>query len=122
MGAVSVSNRVSVFPDPTTMVELWKDSPQGLVKEGDTVKLRCQGDGSPPPSFIFNREQVRMNERERERRHDGMFFICRTVRTSCTRTVEGLGPGLGPGLTLQVQPCLGAGLCDCRHTRTNGPH
>ncbi|XP_011609548.1 cell surface glycoprotein MUC18 isoform X1 [Takifugu rubripes] len=42
---------------PTTMVELWKESPQGLVKEGDTVELRCQGDGSPPPSFIFNREQ-----------------------------------------------------------------
>lgn len=42
---------------PTTMVELWTESPQGLVKEGDTVELRCQGDGNPPPSFIFNREQ-----------------------------------------------------------------
>uniref|UniRef100_H3CY45 Melanoma cell adhesion molecule n=1 Tax=Tetraodon nigroviridis TaxID=99883 RepID=H3CY45_TETNG len=42
---------------PTTMVELWKDSPQHLVKEGDTVELRCQGDGNPPPSFSFNREQ-----------------------------------------------------------------
>ncbi|KAG7278184.1 hypothetical protein CRUP_002145 [Coryphaenoides rupestris] len=42
---------------PTTMVELWKDSPRGLVKEGDTVELRCQGDGNPPPPFIFNREQ-----------------------------------------------------------------
>lgn len=72
-----------LFPDPTTMVELWKDSPQGFVKEGDTVELRCQGDGNPPPSFIFNREQVR--ERESERvvtfgRHVGMFFICRTLR------------------------------------------
>ncbi|XP_040908454.1 cell surface glycoprotein MUC18 isoform X2 [Toxotes jaculatrix] len=42
---------------PTTMVELWKESPQGLVKEGDTVELRCQGDGNPPPTFIFSREQ-----------------------------------------------------------------
>ncbi|KAK2828367.1 hypothetical protein Q5P01_019401 [Channa striata] len=42
---------------PTTMVELWRESPQGLVKEGDTVELRCQGDGNPPPPFIFNREQ-----------------------------------------------------------------
>ncbi|XP_028276705.1 cell surface glycoprotein MUC18 [Parambassis ranga] len=42
---------------PTTMVELWKESPQGLVKEGDTVELRCQGDGNPPSPFIFNREQ-----------------------------------------------------------------
>ncbi|KAM4727231.1 cell surface glycoprotein MUC18 isoform 2-T2 [Anableps anableps] len=42
---------------PTTMMELWKDSPQGLVKEGDAVELRCQGDGNPPPLFIFSKEQ-----------------------------------------------------------------
>eukprot|EP00063_Salmo_salar_P077803 XP_014052638.1 PREDICTED: cell surface glycoprotein MUC18-like isoform X2 [Salmo salar] len=42
---------------PTTVVELWKESPQGLVKEGDTVEIRCQGDGNPPPPFTFNREQ-----------------------------------------------------------------
>ncbi|XP_070992470.1 cell surface glycoprotein MUC18-like [Oncorhynchus clarkii lewisi] len=42
---------------PTTIIELWKESPQGLVKEGDTVELRCQGDGNPPPHFTFNREQ-----------------------------------------------------------------
>ncbi|KAM7373931.1 hypothetical protein PAMP_006615 [Pampus punctatissimus] len=41
----------------STMVELWKESPQGLVKEGDTVELRCQGDGNPPSPFIFNRKQ-----------------------------------------------------------------
>ncbi|XP_047463812.1 cell surface glycoprotein MUC18 isoform X2 [Mugil cephalus] len=42
---------------PTTVVELRKESPPGLVKEGDTVELRCQGDGNPPPPFNFNREQ-----------------------------------------------------------------
>uniref|UniRef100_A0A1A7WMM7 Melanoma cell adhesion molecule n=2 Tax=Iconisemion striatum TaxID=60296 RepID=A0A1A7WMM7_9TELE len=42
---------------PSTMVELWKELPQGLVKEGDTVQLRCHGDGNPPPTFIFTREQ-----------------------------------------------------------------
>ncbi|XP_063752303.1 cell surface glycoprotein MUC18 isoform X2 [Eleginops maclovinus] len=42
---------------PTTMVELWKESPQGLVREGDTVELRCQGDGNPPQPFSFSREQ-----------------------------------------------------------------
>lgn len=47
------------------MVELWKESPQGLVKEGDTVELRCQGDGNPPSPFIFNKVQVRM---------DGLFL------------------------------------------------
>lgn len=53
-----VSNSVNItIHYPTTMVELWKESPPGLVKEGDTVVLRCQGDGKPPPSFIFTREQ-----------------------------------------------------------------
>lgn len=42
---------------PTTAVELWKESPRGEVKEGDTVELRCQGDGNPPSPFTFNREQ-----------------------------------------------------------------
>ena len=64
---------VCVCADPTSMVELWKESPQGLVKEGDAVELRCLGDGNPPPPFVFSREQVRMKdrpvprERERER-------------------------------------------------------
>nr|XP_019952616.1 PREDICTED: cell surface glycoprotein MUC18-like [Paralichthys olivaceus] len=52
------SNNVNVTVHyPTTMVELWKELPQGLVKEGDTVELRCQGDGNPPPFFNFSREQ-----------------------------------------------------------------
>ncbi|XP_026184386.1 cell surface glycoprotein MUC18 [Mastacembelus armatus] len=52
------SNSINVTVHyPATMVELWKESPQGFVKEGDTVELRCQGDGNPPPPFIFNREQ-----------------------------------------------------------------
>ncbi|XP_061596364.1 cell surface glycoprotein MUC18 isoform X2 [Cololabis saira] len=52
------SHRINITVHyPTTMVDLWKEWPQGLVKEGDTVELRCQGDGNPPPSFVFNREQ-----------------------------------------------------------------
>lgn len=46
--------------DPTASVEIWKESPEGLVKEGDTVELRCQGDGNPPAPIIFNQEQVRI--------------------------------------------------------------
>ncbi|XP_067293901.1 cell surface glycoprotein MUC18 isoform X2 [Pseudorasbora parva] len=45
---------------PTTSVEIWKESPEGLVKEGDTVEIRCQGDGNPPAPIIFNREQSDM--------------------------------------------------------------
>ncbi|XP_038146299.1 cell surface glycoprotein MUC18 isoform X2 [Cyprinodon tularosa] len=55
---VMESHRINVTVHyPTTMVELWKESPKGLVKEGDTVELRCQGDGNPPPLFIFSKEQ-----------------------------------------------------------------
>uniref|UniRef100_A0A8C9T0U5 Melanoma cell adhesion molecule n=1 Tax=Scleropages formosus TaxID=113540 RepID=A0A8C9T0U5_SCLFO len=43
---------------PTTVVEIWKESPEGLVKEGDTVVIRCRGDGNPPPIFSFNRNCV----------------------------------------------------------------
>ncbi|KAK3527376.1 hypothetical protein QTP86_021921 [Hemibagrus guttatus] len=42
---------------PTVNVEMWRESPMGLVKEGDTVEIRCQGDGNPPPTFTFSREQ-----------------------------------------------------------------
>ncbi|KAM9781162.1 cell surface glycoprotein MUC18 isoform X2 [Syngnathus typhle] len=42
---------------PATMVELWRESPKGLIKEGDTVLLRCHGDGNPSPTFNFSRER-----------------------------------------------------------------
>ncbi|XP_026109450.1 cell surface glycoprotein MUC18-like isoform X2 [Carassius auratus] len=42
---------------PTTSVKIWKEWPEGLVKEGDKVKIHCQGDGNPPAPIIFSREQ-----------------------------------------------------------------
>ncbi|XP_051552081.1 cell surface glycoprotein MUC18-like isoform X2 [Myxocyprinus asiaticus] len=42
---------------PTTSVELWRELPEGLVKEGDTVEIRCQGNGNPPAPITFSREQ-----------------------------------------------------------------
>ncbi|XP_026871691.2 cell surface glycoprotein MUC18 isoform X1 [Electrophorus electricus] len=42
---------------PTTNVKMWREPHEGLVKEGDTVAIRCQGDGNPPPPIIFTREQ-----------------------------------------------------------------
>ncbi|CAM9341943.1 unnamed protein product [Lampetra planeri] len=52
---------------PPTMVELWKQSPQGLVREGDTVELRCQGDGNPPPNFHLH-QRTSKNDRTEETR------------------------------------------------------
>ncbi|XP_059208276.1 cell surface glycoprotein MUC18 isoform X2 [Centropristis striata] len=84
---------------PTTMVELWKELPQGLVKEGDTVELRCQGDGNPPPPFIFNREQEPDMELEsnhadvlmlpRVSRKDSGIYQCRPVDTEDNSDVKG---------------------------------
>ncbi|XP_069470469.1 cell surface glycoprotein MUC18 isoform X2 [Ambystoma mexicanum] len=40
---------------PTEKVTLVIESPQEAVKEGDTVTLFCEGDGSPPPEYSFQR-------------------------------------------------------------------
>ncbi|XP_029030399.1 cell surface glycoprotein MUC18 [Betta splendens] len=83
---------------PTTMVELWKESPQGLVKEGDTVELRCQGDGNPPPPFIFNREQDQDSALESSgdtvflspvTRKDSGIYQCRPLDTDGQSDVKG---------------------------------
>ncbi|XP_068187457.1 cell surface glycoprotein MUC18-like isoform X2 [Antennarius striatus] len=48
------SNTVHVLIHyPTTTLELKRESPPGLVIEGDTVTLRCVGNGMPPPSYFF---------------------------------------------------------------------
>ncbi|KAJ8368205.1 hypothetical protein SKAU_G00082330 [Synaphobranchus kaupii] len=41
---------------PPTKVWLRQDSPDGLVKEGDTVAIQCYSDGYPPPGLTFKRE------------------------------------------------------------------
>ncbi|KAI5608367.1 cell surface glycoprotein MUC18, partial [Silurus asotus] len=42
---------------PTVKVDMWMESPMGPVKEGDTVEIRCRGDGNPLPTITFSREQ-----------------------------------------------------------------
>ncbi|XP_067347956.1 cell surface glycoprotein MUC18-like isoform X1 [Channa argus] len=83
---------------PTTMVELWRESPQGLVKEGDSVELRCQGDGNPPPPFIFNREQDQDVDLESSgdvlilspvSRKDTGIYQCRTLDSDKYTEVKG---------------------------------
>ncbi|TSQ58049.1 Cell surface glycoprotein MUC18 [Bagarius yarrelli] len=49
---------------PTSEVIVFQDSPQQLVKEGDSVELRCQGDGNPQPvkTFMHNNEVLQTDE------------------------------------------------------------
>ncbi|KAM6222822.1 basal cell adhesion molecule [Rhynchocyon petersi] len=50
---------------PTEKVQFWRASPsttEGWVREGDTVQLLCQGDGSPSSDYIFYRLQNQQEE------------------------------------------------------------
>uniref|UniRef100_A0AAR2JFK5 Ig-like domain-containing protein n=1 Tax=Pygocentrus nattereri TaxID=42514 RepID=A0AAR2JFK5_PYGNA len=83
------SKRVNVSVHyPTTKVEMWRESPQGLVKEGDTVEIRCRGDGNPPSPITFSREQHPDEELEADNdllvlkevtRGDSGKYLCRSL-------------------------------------------
>ncbi|KAL7838533.1 hypothetical protein AOLI_G00269370 [Acnodon oligacanthus] len=83
------SKRVNVSVHyPTTKVEMWRESPQGLVKEGDTVEIRCRGDGNPPSPITFSREQHPDEELEADNdllvlkevtRGDSSKYLCRSL-------------------------------------------
>ncbi|XP_063063340.1 cell surface glycoprotein MUC18-like isoform X2 [Engraulis encrasicolus] len=65
---------------PATHVELSKVSPPGLVKEGDTVEIRCQADGNPTPPLTLrhNGEDVE----EEKLTEDQMGLLLRGVTRS----------------------------------------
>uniref|UniRef100_A0A3P9H3J0 Melanoma cell adhesion molecule b n=1 Tax=Oryzias latipes TaxID=8090 RepID=A0A3P9H3J0_ORYLA len=44
---------------PSTEIHVWVESPKGKIKEGDTVVLRCSGNGNSPSSFSFKHNDVR---------------------------------------------------------------
>ncbi|XP_041923696.1 melanoma cell adhesion molecule b isoform X5 [Alosa sapidissima] len=47
---------------PSTSVELRQVLPEGLVKEGDTVEIRCFADGNPTPPLTFKHNGEDLNE------------------------------------------------------------
>ncbi|KAM5236388.1 basal cell adhesion molecule [Ctenodactylus gundi] len=50
---------------PTEHVRFWLGSPstpEGWVREGDSIQLLCEGDGSPSPEYTFFRLQDRQEE------------------------------------------------------------
>ncbi|KAI4900713.1 hypothetical protein NFI96_029146 [Prochilodus magdalenae] len=78
---------------PTTKVEMWMESPRGLVKEGDTVEIRCRGDGNPPPPIAFTREQHLEEDLEADNdllvlkdvtRGDSGTYLCRSLDVDST--------------------------------------
>ncbi|XP_056329633.1 melanoma cell adhesion molecule b isoform X2 [Danio aesculapii] len=68
---------------PTTNVTLSINSPDKLIKEGDTVELRCEGNGNPEPIFSFkhNEEDLKSKENgilhlEDVKRSDSGEYVC----------------------------------------------
>ncbi|KAK7925243.1 hypothetical protein WMY93_007553 [Mugilogobius chulae] len=107
---------------PTSMVELWKESPPGLLREGDTVELRCQGDGHPPPAFILHQRTnldaavVVPAETEIMLRGEDLTATCNALSSLKTSTVwykDGRVVGTGSTLLLQDASYLTAGEYVC---------
>ncbi|XP_051018507.1 basal cell adhesion molecule [Acomys russatus] len=87
---------------PTEHVEFWVGSPsttEGWVREGDTVQLLCQGDGSPSPEYSFFREQGTQEEQlnvnlkgnltlERVRRGQSGTYGCRVEDYDADEAVQ----------------------------------
>ncbi|KAM8903100.1 melanoma cell adhesion molecule b isoform 4-T4 [Spinachia spinachia] len=44
---------------PSTAVKVWVESPKGIIREGDSVELQCQGNGNMPSSILTFRHKGR---------------------------------------------------------------
>ncbi|XP_034148722.1 melanoma cell adhesion molecule b isoform X2 [Esox lucius] len=53
--------KITVFY-PTTSVNVRVGSPKGLVKEGDTVEVRCHADGKPEPPMTITHNGVTLEQ------------------------------------------------------------
>ncbi|EMP25256.1 Basal cell adhesion molecule [Chelonia mydas] len=70
----------SFTPDFTENVEFTLESPV-VIKEGDDVRLRCQGDGQPEPEYIFYRVQASQAV-ELATKQDGVLTLPSVSRAS----------------------------------------
>ncbi|KAF5901957.1 cell surface glycoprotein MUC18 isoform X1, partial [Clarias magur] len=61
------SNRFNVTVHyPSSEITVFQESSHQLVKEGDTVELRCQGDGYPEPIYSFtHNDELLLSEENR---------------------------------------------------------
>ncbi|XP_049323163.1 melanoma cell adhesion molecule b isoform X2 [Astyanax mexicanus] len=60
-----------------TEVKMYQVSPERLVKEGDRVELRCQGDGNVSPAITFSR-----NGNELESQNENLMVLENVNRTN----------------------------------------
>ncbi|KAK3560721.1 hypothetical protein QTP86_014727 [Hemibagrus guttatus] len=74
---------------PTSKVEVIQDSPKQLIKEGDRVELRCEGDGNPQPikSFMHNNDQITPSYEDRLVLHNVTRLNSGLYECSCLDTI-----------------------------------
>ncbi|XP_016128079.1 cell surface glycoprotein MUC18 isoform X2 [Sinocyclocheilus grahami] len=69
---------------PTTEVTMYVNPPDRHIKEGDTVEIRCEGNGNPQPVFTFTHKGEELsadNEMlllENVERSDSGTFVCQS--------------------------------------------
>ncbi|XP_016335340.1 cell surface glycoprotein MUC18 isoform X2 [Sinocyclocheilus anshuiensis] len=69
---------------PTTEVTVYVNPPDRLIKEGDTVEIRCEGNGNPQPVLTFTHKGEELsadNEMlllENVKRSDSGTFVCQS--------------------------------------------
>ncbi|RVE64785.1 hypothetical protein OJAV_G00129460 [Oryzias javanicus] len=71
---------------PSTELYVWVESPEGKIKEGDTVRLRCSGNGNSPSSVLtFKHNDVdipgdtNVNVLENVSRQDSGVYQCTSI-------------------------------------------
>ncbi|XP_060016565.1 cell surface glycoprotein MUC18 isoform X2 [Lagenorhynchus albirostris] len=54
--------------------------PEGMLKEGDRVEIRCLADGNPPPHFSIGKQNLSTREMEEERTDDNGVLVLEPAR------------------------------------------
>ncbi|XP_066519039.1 melanoma cell adhesion molecule b isoform X2 [Hoplias malabaricus] len=79
----SESFKITVY-HTTTKLTLTQISPEGLVKEGDKVEIRCHANGNPPPAMFFSYNEEILSENmdvlvlENAVRYNDGDYVCST--------------------------------------------
>ncbi|XDV32344.1 hypothetical protein PO909_003194 [Leuciscus waleckii] len=75
---MSESNEINITVFyPTTEVTLSMNTPERLIKEGDTVEIQCEGNGKPQPIFTFTFKQE-----EKEVEENGILILGNVTRSN----------------------------------------
>ncbi|XP_073674368.1 melanoma cell adhesion molecule b isoform X2 [Garra rufa] len=76
---------------PTTDVRLYLNPPDKLIKEGDTVEIRCEGNGNPQPVFSFT-------HKGEDLRSENEILLLENVKRSDSGTYECLSNDFETGI------------------------